>query len=139
MEKLFIKHGDTINLGVLSNTEIVYIDIIESNFTLRMTDSIGSRSPVHATGLGKAIISHNEEKVIEELLNEVEIKPYTKNTLLNKKAILTDLKKTKERGYALDDEEIVEGARCIAAPIFEINGRVVGAVSISGPKHRFSL
>lgn len=138
MQQLFLEHKDTVNLGILSGSEVVYIDIVESNFSLKMTDSIGSRSPAHATGLGKAILSHIDESALNDLLNNAEFFRYTTKTLLDRESLLKELNITKERGYALDDEEVVEGARCIAAPIFDFNKRVLGAISISGPIQRFS-
>lgn len=137
MERLFAKYGDTVNLGILSNKDIIYIDILESQFALRMQDNIGSKGPAHATALGKAILSTMSDSFIDEFLNDVNFIKYTDNTLVTKEETKAELEKIAAQGHSFDNEELVEGARCIAAPVIGANGRCVGAVSISGPLHRF--
>lgn len=138
MKKLSELFGDTINLGVLSEGGILYLEIIESTHALRMTDSVGSRSPFHATAMGKAIAAYLPEQVVEQLLEQYGLSRYTDRTITSFAQFKEELEKVRSNGYALDDQEIVEGARCVAAPVFGMYGNVYGAVSVSGPMHRYT-
>lgn len=138
MKKLSEIYGDTINLGVLINGEVLYVEILESTQPLRMTDTVGSRSPFHATAMGKAMTAFLAEEKVSELIDHHGLPAFTKNTLVTGEQYLTELKKVREKGFALDDQEIVEGARCLAAPIFNMYGNVEGAISMSGAMHRFA-
>ncbi|NOU96157.1 helix-turn-helix domain-containing protein [Paenibacillus sp. LMG 31456] len=138
MKKLSELFGDTVNLGVLLEGEIMYLEIIESIHALRMTDSVGSKSPFHATAMGKAILAYLPEKLIEQLLTQFGLPAITPQTITSKEIFHQELEKVRCCGYAIDDQEIVEGARCVASPIFGMFGHVYGAISVSGPMHRYS-
>ena len=137
MKKLSERYGDTVNLGVLVDGKVLYVEIIESTHALRMTDSIGSRSPFHATAMGKAIAAFMTEHEVEELVRLYGLQPLTPNTARSEKQLKLMLDNIRTVGYALDNEEIVEGARCVAAPIFDMYGKPAGAISLSGAMHRF--
>lgn len=138
MQRLVAKTGESVNLGVLSGDEILYIAVLEGEHQLKFTEMVGSKSPVHATAIGKALSAYLPDEQLNLLIEEMEFKKVTPNTIDNKKQFYDVLKSVKENGYALDDEEIVIGARCIAAPIFNMFGKVEAAVSISGAVHRLS-
>lgn len=137
MRKLSELFGDTINLGVLVDHHIMYVEIIESTHALRMTDVVGSKSPFHATAMGKAIAAHMPGDAVSSLLDHG-MERYTEQTITSQEKFMQELVKVKSQGYAIDDQEIVEGARCIAAPVFGMFGHVRGAISVSGPMHRYA-
>lgn len=137
MRKLSEQFGDTINLGVLVDQYIMYVEIIESTHALRMTDVVGSKSPLHATAMGKAIAAHMPGDAVRSLL-DLGMERYTEQTIITQEQFMEALVKVKRQGYAIDDQEIVEGARCIAAPVFGMFGHVRGAISVSGPMHRYA-
>jgi len=137
MKRLSELYGDTVNLGVLLDGHVLYVEIIESTHPLRMTDSIGSRSPFHATAIGKAIASRLPEETVRGLVADYGLMPITPNTIATEEALFRELERIRKQGYALDDQEIVEGARCVAAPIVDVQGRPAGAISLSGAMHRF--
>jgi DNA-binding IclR family transcriptional regulator len=138
MKKLSEKYGDTINLGVLLEGEVLYVEILESTQPLRMTDTVGSKSPFHATAMGKAMTAFLPEEKVKELITRQGLPALTKNTIVSEEQFQLKLQQVREQGFALDDQEIVEGARCLAAPIFNMYGNVEGAVSMSGAMHRFA-
>ncbi|KRE64829.1 IclR family transcriptional regulator [Paenibacillus sp. Soil750] len=138
MKKLSEMYGDTINLGVLLEGEVLYVEILESTQPLRMTDTVGSKSPFHATAMGKAMAAFLPEEKVKELIMLQGLPALTKNTIVSEKQFQLKLQQVREQGFALDDQEIVEGARCLAAPIFNMYGNVEGAVSMSGAMHRFA-
>lgn len=137
MKKLSERYGDTVNLGVLVDGKVLYVEIIESTHALRMMDSIGSRSPFHATAMGKAIAAYMDSREVEGLVQVYGLPPLTPNTIQSVPQLKAALEKIQTDGYALDDEEIVEGARCVAATIFDMYGKPAGAISLSGAMHRF--
>lgn len=137
MKKLSERYGDTVNLGILNEGSVVYVEILESSYMLRMTDTVGSRSPFHATAIGKAITSFMPETDVRQLAEVYGLQDFTPNTITSYPLLGQELAKIRQEGYAFDDQEIVEGARCIAAPIFSSRG-VEGALSLSGAMHRFS-
>ncbi|WP_135550556.1 IclR family transcriptional regulator [Paenibacillus cymbidii] len=137
MKRLSEKYGDSVNLGVLTEGDIMYVEIIEGSYALRMTDTVGSRSPFHATAIGKAIAAHLSEEQVRGMVAEYGLKPYTKYTIDTAEKFMAEMKRIRERGYAIDDQENTLGARCVAAPIFNMQGKVEGAMSMSGAMHRF--
>jgi len=138
MKRLSERYGDTVNLGVLVEGSVLYVEIIESAHALRMTDSIGSRSPFHATAIGKAIAAHLPQDAVHELAVSYGLPAITPNTIVSEDKLSAELEQIRKQGYALDDQEIVEGARCLAAPVFDLYGRPIGAISLSGAMHRFA-
>lgn len=137
MQQLSDKYAETVNLGVLSEGEVLYIEMIEGTHSLRMNESVGSTSPFHATAIGKAIAAHSSQEIIDALLALKTLRKMTPNTIVDLNVFKEELASIKAQGYAVDDQEIVQGARCIAAPIFNLSGKVEGAISISGAIHRY--
>ncbi|GGD86180.1 IclR family transcriptional regulator [Paenibacillus nasutitermitis] len=136
MIRLVDKFGDTVNLCVLFEQEILYVDIIEGTYALRMSDKVGSKSPFHATATGKAISAFLPEETVKDMIKAKGLPPLTPNTITDEQTFINELNRIKEQGFALDNEEIVQGARCIAVPLFDMFGRIQGAVSLSGALHR---
>ena len=133
------KFNETVNLGVLSHGRIIYLDTIESRQRLRVTVPITMQDNVHATALGKAILSAMPTEVALGILNETELLQRTKNTILTREEILEATQKAKEVGYAIDNEEDEIGFRCVAAPILNSKNFPVAAISVTGPTSRLSL
>lgn len=138
MELLADKYNDTVNLGVLyRNKEIVYVKIIEGTYSLKMSDTIGTTASFHCTAIGKSISAFLPETDIDIMITKRGLPKITKNTITNKQSFLKKLNIIRNRGYSIDDEESVIGARCIAAPLFNLFDEVVGAISLSGAINRF--
>lgn len=136
MQRLVDKTGESANLGVLSGEEILYVAVLEGTHQLKFTETVGSRAPLHASAIGKAIAAHLPEEKLNQLLEKRVLNKITPKTIDNQERFKKELKYVRENGYALDDEEVATGARCIAAPIFNMFGRVEAAISISGAIHR---
>jgi IclR family KDG regulon transcriptional repressor len=129
--------GETINLGVLYENHVIYIDKIESHETIKVGLNIGKRIPVYCTGLGKTILAFSSAKAVDAILREITYEAFTQNTVKNRETLKKQLEDIKKQGFCIDDEEYVEGLVCIAAPIFDHSGEPVAAVSISVPKYRY--
>jgi len=138
LQKLWTATGETVNLAVLDGQQIMYLDVIESSHTFRFASQNGARRPLYCTALGKAIMAHLPEEETEDLLGSLTFERLTPRTLTQPAKLKKDLVKSRLQGYALDNEEAVLGARCIAAPIFDAGGKVIGAASVSGPLTRIT-
>ena len=103
-----------------------------------MDIKIGSRAPAFCTALDKALLAHLNESELMELLQVQRFSCCPKRTITSAALLNGNLLQVREQGYAIDDEELLEGVRCIATPIRNYSGRVVGALSISGPSVRMS-
>lgn len=131
------KFNETINLGFFNGNQVITIDKINSTEILRMDAGIGGREPAYCTSLGKAILAYLPENQLKEYLKAIALTPYTPNTVTSKKKLKEELIHIRENGYAIDNEELSVGLRCVGAPVFDHSGQARYAISISGPSIRF--
>lgn len=128
MRKLQQRFNETVNLAVLHNGEVLYIDLLESSRPFRMSAMVGSRMPISNTSLGKALLAYAAEHDLDEVFDTL-----TPSELRKMRA---EMEIVKRRGYATDQEENEPGVACIGAPILNEGGVSIGAMSISGPSVR---
>jgi IclR family transcriptional regulator, KDG regulon repressor len=128
MRKLQQRFNETVNLAVLHNGEVLYVDLLESSRPFRMSAMVGSRMPIANTSLGKALIAYAAEHELDLVFDT--LTPAELRKLRNEMEIV------RRRGYATDQEENEPGVACIGAAILNESGFSVGAVSISGPSIR---
>lgn len=139
LESLRAETDESVNLAVLEGAEVVYVDVLESPQMFKMVSPVGMRRPAHRTSLGKAILAHLPEGTQkEEILMSLAGMPDDGQKTIGIPRLKKEFQTIREQGFALDDEETVMGARCIGAPIFDTEGRVAGAISVSGPQVRLS-
>ena len=138
MEELAHQLGETVNLGMLLGAEVVYVDMVESHYAMRMNVAIGSRSPAYSTSLGKALLAFAGPQVDLHKLLPPRLAAMTPNTITDRERLLEELQLVRERGWSLDDEENEPGARCVGAPIRGSSGHAVAAISVAGPVSRVS-
>ncbi|KUO76908.1 MAG: IclR family transcriptional regulator [Clostridia bacterium BRH_c25] len=137
-KKLMESVNEVVHLVVREGNKIVYIDKVEANNTIRMASSIGKRSPMYCTSVGKAILAYLPVQEVEEVWNISKVEKLTKYTITNFEDLKRELNMVKEKGYAIDNEENEMGVRCVGAPIFNRFGEIEGAISISGPAIRIT-
>ena len=130
---------ETVLFGVLKDNQVFYINKAESIQGLKISTSVGTYQPLHATAIGKVLLAFSSEIKKENILNTINYSKITKNTITTKKDLSKSLKKIKEQGYALDLEEFELGLICVAIPIFNKNNKLIGSISASGPSSRFEL
>jgi len=138
IHELVEKLQETVHMVINDKDEVVYVEKMEGPGALRMYSMIGKRAPLYCTGVGKAMFAFFDEARIERILQDTEFKKFTEFTLDSPEATRHELRKIREQGYAIDDEEIEIGLKCVAAPIFNHEGKVIASISCAGPKHRFS-
>jgi IclR family KDG regulon transcriptional repressor len=124
--------GNTAFLATLQESEVVYIDKMETHNSLRKYSIIGQRAPLYCTALGKSMLTGKTEEQIRSLYQERELKAFTERTIKSVDALVEEIGKIRRRGWSLDDEEYEQGLRCIGAPIRDYRDEVIAAVSTSG-------
>ena len=129
--------GETAQLAILDHMSVLYINKMESAKAVRMSSSVGSRAPVHCTSVGKALLAYQTPEVVERV-TAAGLKAYTPNSITSAAALKAELAAVRSRGYAVDDEEIEVGLRCVAAPIRNYSGAVIAAIGVAAPVQRMS-
>ena len=129
---------ETATLGVREGSHIVTIDVVDGLNFMRMATRVGMRTQMHASAVAKAILAFMQADELDELLRDWPLTALTPNTITDLDALRDTLAEVRQRGYALDLEELEVGLRCVAAPIRDPAGDVVAGVSISGPRHRMT-
>ncbi|MEN6313680.1 MAG: IclR family transcriptional regulator [Clostridiaceae bacterium] len=130
------KYNATVHLAFHYENEVVYIDKVDSPGSIIIYSQIGKRAPMHCTGVGKAIMAYLPKIAIDNYLAKNPLQKFTDYTITNPDLLMKELKLTRKRGYAVDNEEIEFGLRCIAAPIFSHKNVPIAAISISAPTAR---
>jgi len=136
LEKLAAETGETAHLCILDDGGVLYLEKVEPSRTVRVPSSVGRRNPAHCTAVGKVLLSHLAPADLDRLVEARGLKAYTRNTITTSSLLQRELRAIRERGYAVDDEEIEEGLRCVGAPVRDHSGRVVASMSIAGPAFR---
>jgi IclR family acetate operon transcriptional repressor len=138
MRKLMDECGESVNLAIEDDGSIVFISQIESHHSIRAFHRPGSRGAVHASGVGKALLSTLSSVEVRRVLHKTGLEKFTDKTLVDPDKLFTELEATRMRGWAIDDEERTPGMRCIAAPIYNEHGEAFAGLSVSGPIVRIS-
>jgi len=139
LRKLALRVGETVHLGVLHKTRIVYIDKIEPiNRRVCISSRTGTSNPVYSTSMGKAILAFLPADELEQIVNQIRFASFTSKTLGTRQELIQALERVRRRGYAIDDEEMEIGTRCVGAPILDPEGRAIAALSVSGSALRLA-
>lgn len=129
---------ETVNLAVLDQGTVLYVDVIESPHEFRLSSRVGTRRSLHVTALGKALAAFLSPETRDSTLSAISFQPATPRTIMNLVQFRQELEKIRRQGFAVDDEEAVLGARCVSAPILNSDREPIAAVSVSGPVTRVS-
>lgn len=133
--------GESVNLGIMDEREqcVAYIHHYSSAFNLSMQSPLGQRNPLHSTSLGKALLAWRNEDEIQERIRKMDMQKVGPNTITERDALLEQLRRFRELGYAEEIEESEAGVRCMAVPILDHMNRPIAAISISFPLFRFDV
>ncbi|MEM8850764.1 MAG: HTH-type transcriptional regulator BhcR [Pseudomonadota bacterium] len=138
LRRLMEATGETANLGIARDGHVLFVSQVESHASIRAFFPPGTLSPMHASGIGKALLAQMSPTRLDQILSASPLERFTDRTLADHDAVHADLQVTRDRGYAIDDEEKNDGMRCIAAPVFNWHGEAVAGLSVSGPVSRVS-
>lgn len=132
MKELNVRFGEMVQLATEENGEVLYLEKVESNHLIRIVSAIGRRLPMHCSGLGKAMLAYRSSSEVKRIVTRHGLQKLTQRTITTLPQLEKELAVTRKRGFAVDDREIMEGLRCVAAPIFVESEGAKYAVSISG-------
>jgi IclR family KDG regulon transcriptional repressor len=135
MEQLVERFDETCDLGIFDRGMVLYVEVVHSEHSLTIAARIGRRLPAYCTASGRVFLAFLPPQVVEPLLNQP-LEPCTEKTTTSLAQLREELEATRQRGYALDDEEFEAGIRAVSAPIWDIDGNVIAALSVPGPVHR---
>lgn len=133
MRALVEQTGESVNIAVPDGGEVVFVGQVESPQPIRAFFAPGVRTPMHASGIGKALLAAMSQADVERALQRTGLPEFTPKTLTAPQDLFADLDRIRARGWSLDDEERNLGMRCVAAAIFNVHGEAVAGISISGP------
>lgn len=139
LSKLVESTQESAHLCLLSNDKAVIVDQVLSKEVIKVSASIGRAEPIHASSVGKCILAFQNASTKERMLSCENMEAYTKNTFLSQEDLESELEKIRSRGYAIDDEEVNIGVRCVAAPIRNYKGETFGCIGVSGPATRIHM
>ncbi|MBX3064348.1 MAG: IclR family transcriptional regulator [Anaerolineae bacterium] len=138
--------NETANLAILDGTELLYIgkeESVQNSLSpvfVQMRSTVGTRVMLHSTSMGKAILAHLTADQVQAILERTTpLKAYTAQTITDLTVLKREMELIRGQGYALDDREVDDGTRCVAAPVFDSSGQVIAAMSIAGPAYRLTI
>ncbi|MBK8064432.1 MAG: IclR family transcriptional regulator [Betaproteobacteria bacterium] len=137
MRELHTLTGETVNLSVRQDDEIVYVERTSSGRSaMRVVHAIGTRAPLHVTASGKLFLLEDGVSRLREYARRTGLGAHTRNSIATLQLLERELDKTQRQGYAVDNEEVEIGVRCVAAAIRDDNGNLIGGLSLSTPADR---
>ncbi|UWQ60691.1 IclR family transcriptional regulator (plasmid) [Leisingera caerulea] len=136
MRELMEATGETSNLGIERGGDVMFVSQVETHESIRAFFPPGTTSPMHASGIGKALLSCFGEDQLTRFLRGRTLEQFTDKTLTSADTLREDLAQIRSRGWSFDDEEKAPGMRCVAAPVFGMQGEVLAGISVSGPAAR---
>jgi IclR family pca regulon transcriptional regulator len=131
MQALRDETEETVNLSLLSGTEIIFVERVMSDYLVNVNINIGDRLPVYCASMGKVILAFMAEPHADAILAQLDFKSRTERTIVSAAAFKTELAEIKKRGYALNNEELEKGLRAVAAPIIGYTGEAFAAINIA--------
>src|SRR5215472_1348663 len=129
--------NETAHLAVREGRKALFIDHVTSSHVISISGQTGELVPLYCTSHGKALLSDFEEQALVDLFGAKPLKAYTKNTIQSIRSLAAECRSIRERGFATDESEYLEGVRCLASPIRDRNGAVIASIGISAPTARF--
>lgn len=138
LDKLVSFCGETVNFVIPDGDSVIYLEKKESPHSMRIATVLGQREPLYRTATGKAILSCLPPDTVQNILERTKFERMTSNTLLSVKEVQQQLTEIRQRGYAVDQEELEYGLVCLGVALVDSTGKPVGAISVSGPVSRMT-
>ena len=136
LDELVRKTQETANLAVRKGGFAVMIEKVEGGGPLRVVNSVGSLRPIYCCAIGKVLLAWMAPGMQQEIVASLQFEAHTPNTITGRDKLKKELTRVRNAGFAIDDEEMSLGIRCIAAPVFNFSGQVVAAMGVAGPSVR---
>jgi len=139
MKRVLRETGETVHLAMLMDNQAVYIAQEVSPEVISINTEIGQREPLHCTAVGKALVAFLPEEELDAIIQELDFARHTAKTITSPQVFKAHCLEIRAQGYAVDDEELHEGVRCIGAPVRGYDGIVLASLGISGPSTRLQM
>jgi len=139
MQRLSDATGETVHLGMLIDSEIIYVHKVDSRHMLGMYSRVGRRAPLHCTAIGKVLMAWEAPARRAQILKGCDFKRYREKTITTREGFEAELERTLAQGFGQDREEFDDHIRCAAIPIFDRLNQVVAGLSVSFPSFRYDL
>jgi IclR family acetate operon transcriptional repressor len=138
LHRLLEQYRETVDLAILDNEEVVYLDVLESPQRVKLAAGIGQRLPAFCTATGKALLAFKDDETIQRTI-ENGLPRYTDCTIVSPEAFLENLRSIRAMGFAISEHEYEEEINAVSAPILDTNGNSIAAIAVAGPAFRLSL
>jgi DNA-binding IclR family transcriptional regulator len=138
MQSLLSNFQETVNLGVMDGSHVLYLKVLESPHMFRLAATVGQRASIHGTAMGKALAAFLPAEIVNAAVKSAGFPKYTEKTIRGIRPFRQELAHIRQRGYAIDEQESQEGVRCVAASIIDATGSAVASISVSGPSVRMT-
>jgi DNA-binding IclR family transcriptional regulator len=138
LDRLQRQFGETVFFCILDDSQVFYVEKVESQQSVRTACTVGSRAPAYCTAVGKAMLAELADQEVLDVIRRWGLKAITANTITSAAALKAELRAVRSRGYAIDDEEKEEGLRCVSAAVRGHSGKLFAAMSVSGPAFRMT-
>jgi len=135
LRELSEKIGETVQLGILDDMKVLFIESFESKHPLRIISSVGSYHPLHCSSPGKVLLAYQDESMVDEVIRKG-LKPWTSKTITDGGKFKEEICKVRQQGYAFSAEEMYEGVLSIGVPVRDHMDQVVAAINVVGPIER---
>jgi len=136
LDKLVIRTGESAHIGVIDNGFVLFVAATPSQHAYRCSAEVGECSYAHSTALGKCILAFLAPAELESVISQRGLPKLNPMTISDATQLALELAKVRNQGYAINNNENIEGVTCIAAPILDNTGKAVAGLSISGPSSR---
>ena len=138
LRRLCDDYRETVDLAVLDDTDVVFLDVLESPQRVKLAAAIGQRLPAYATASGKSMLAFMPEAAVRRILGRG-MPVTTEHAARSTEILLEDLRQTRERGFALAVQEYEYGISAVAAPILDLSKQPIASISVAGPTYRLTL
>ncbi len=136
MRELTAETGETSQLGIIFEGDLYFLEIIEAPHNKKTRGTVGTSLPLYAPAAGKVLLAFQPDQKRQKLLEQIELKAFNLNTITDTAELEKELAAVREKGYAVDNEEVFLGTTCLAAPIYNADKEVVAAIGITGDTER---
>jgi DNA-binding IclR family transcriptional regulator len=139
LQEIAVETGETCNYGILSGSEVIYLDRVESKWPLGLRFTAGSRVPAHCTAIGKLMLSFQPERILRAIIEARPLTAYTDATITDPDALVKAIRKLRVDGIGTDNQEFMHGVVCVAVPVVDVTGNCLGCIAVSAPEARMTL
>ncbi|RRQ48610.1 IclR family transcriptional regulator [Maribacter algicola] len=136
MRALRDKTKESVMLGIILGSKGTILEQVPSTYPVKLFVEPGTQFDLHSSVGGKCILAFLPDEERNKILKNQKLTKFTKNTIVSKKDLVTNLQEVREKGYAIDNGEDIQGINCVGAPIFDEQGHPIAALWITGPDGR---